>query len=230
MELGDVERVDARERVVVEVERQDAEQHHDAADQRVEEELDRRVEPVGAAPDADEEVHRHQHHFPEQEEQQEVQRHERAEHPGLQHEQEDVVLLHPLGDRRPRRQHGNRPHHRRQQDEQHAEAVDAEEVLGTHRRDPRRALDELEVGVRRVVPEPERHGNHEADAGDDVGDPADRALVPLVHQQQDQRAGERREEDDRKVVIHRRVTAAPAWFDRLTMSAHPELVEGRPRR
>ena len=63
-----------RDGVAVEVEREDAEQHHHAADQRVDEELDRRVEPAAAAPDADEEVHRHQHHFPEQEEQEEVER------------------------------------------------------------------------------------------------------------------------------------------------------------
>ncbi len=118
MELGDVERVDAGDAVVVEVERQNAEQHDDAADQRVEEELDRRVEPVGAAPDTDQEIHRHQHHFPEQEEQQEIERHERAKHAGLQHQQEDVVLLDALFDRGPRRQCGDRPHHRGQQDQQ----------------------------------------------------------------------------------------------------------------
>jgi hypothetical protein len=58
--------------VVVEVQRQDAEQHDHAADEGVEEELDRRVEPAVAAPDADQEVHRHEHDFPEQEEEQEV--------------------------------------------------------------------------------------------------------------------------------------------------------------
>src|SRR5687768_18313649 len=52
--------------------------------------------------------HRHQHHFPEQEKEQEVERHERAEHARLQDEQEDVVLLHPLRDRGPRRENGNR--------------------------------------------------------------------------------------------------------------------------
>ena len=161
VELGHVERVHAGRGVVVEVERQNAEQHDDAADQGVQEELDRRVQPVRAAPDADEEVHRHQHHFPEQEEEQEVERHERAEHPGLQDEQEDVVLLHALGDRVPRRHHRDRAHHRRQQDQQHAEAVDAEEVVGADRRDPRGALDELELRARRVVPEPQRHRDGE---------------------------------------------------------------------
>ena len=148
LELDDVEGVLPGLRVgVVVVQRQDAEQHHDAADQGVQEELDGRVEPAVAAPDADQEVHRDQHHLPEQEEQQEVERHEGADHPGLEEEQEDVVLLHPLGDRRPRRQDGDDAHQRRQQDHQRREAVHAEVVPGADRRDPRRALHEL---VRRV--------------------------------------------------------------------------------
>jgi hypothetical protein len=84
-----------------------------------------------------------EHDFPEQEEQQEVERHERAQHAGLQQEHEDVVLLHPLRDRGPRRQHRDEPHHRRQENEQDAQAVDAEEVIGADRRNPRGALDEL---------------------------------------------------------------------------------------
>jgi hypothetical protein len=84
VELRDVEGVDAGLRVIGEVEREDAEQHDHAADQGVEEELDRRVEPVGAAPDPDQEVHRDEHHLPEQEEEHEVERHERAEHAALQ--------------------------------------------------------------------------------------------------------------------------------------------------
>ena len=41
-------------------------------------------------------THRHQHHFPEHVEEEEVERHEDAQHPGLQQEQEDVVLLLPV--------------------------------------------------------------------------------------------------------------------------------------
>ena len=189
--------------VIGEVQREDAEQHDDAADEGVQEELDRRVEPVRAAPDPDQEVHRHEHHFPEQEEEQEIERHERAEHAGLQHEQEDVVLLHPLGDRIPRRQHRDASHHRRQQDQEGAQAVDAEKILGPDRRDPGCALDELEVGALRREPEPQRHRDEEADEGDDVRDPPDGALVLLVDQQQEERAGQRREQDDREVMAHK---------------------------
>ena len=202
--LRDVERVHAGDRVIVEVEREDTEQHHHAADQRIQEELDGRVQTAIAAPDADEEVHRDEHHFPEQEEQQEVERHEGAEHPRLQHEQEDVELLHTIGNRGPRGQHGDRSHHRRQQNQQDAEAVDAEEVFRPDRGNPRRALDELKIGARRVVPEPERNRDDEPDERGDVGDPPDGVLVALVDEQQHERAHQRLEENQREIVIHRR--------------------------
>ena len=48
---------------------QNAEQHDHRADERVEEKLDRRVQTVFAAPDADQEIHRHERHFEEQIEQ-----------------------------------------------------------------------------------------------------------------------------------------------------------------
>ena len=54
-----------------------AEQHEDAAGQRVEEELDGRVLVARAAPDADEEVHRQEHDLPEHVEEEEVERDER---------------------------------------------------------------------------------------------------------------------------------------------------------
>ena len=198
VELRDVERVHAGHGVVVEVQRQDAQQHDDAADQGVEEELDRGVEPIRAAPDADEEVHRHQHHFPEQEEEQEVERHERAEHPGLQDEQEDVVLLQALGDRGPRRQDRDEAHQRREQDQQDAEAVDAEKVLGPNRGNPWSALDQLKLRALRVVEarEPQRNRDDEADKRRDIRNPLDGLLVLLVHEEQKERARQRREQDD----------------------------------
>ena len=63
-QLGDFEGVDAELVVVLEVQRQDAEQHQDRAGQRVEEELDGGVQLARAAPHADDEVHRHQHQLP----------------------------------------------------------------------------------------------------------------------------------------------------------------------
>ena len=80
------ETVDVQERdaaVVEEVERQDREQHDHRSRQRVDEELDRGVEFPRTAPDADDEVHRHEHDFPENVEEEEVERAERADHARL---------------------------------------------------------------------------------------------------------------------------------------------------
>ena len=62
------------------VERDDREQHEHGAGQRVEEELDGRVLLARPAPDADEEVHRQEHHLPEHVEEEEVEREEDAHH------------------------------------------------------------------------------------------------------------------------------------------------------
>src|SRR5207244_9600538 len=55
-----------------EKELQHSEQHHNRTNERVQEKLDRRVETVLAAPNFDHEIHRHEHHFPEDEKQEKV--------------------------------------------------------------------------------------------------------------------------------------------------------------
>ena len=79
---------------VGEVEGQQRDQDEHAAEQRVEEELDGGILAARPAPDADEEVHRQQHHFPEDVEQEEVQRQERAEHARFQEQEEHAVAAH----------------------------------------------------------------------------------------------------------------------------------------
>ena len=100
-ELDDVEGQLASAVVTVaveEVQRQDAQQHEHGAEQGVEEELDRRIQLAPVPPDADQEVHRHQHDFPEDVEQEEVQRQEDAQHAGFQEQQAAVVRLFHLVD------------------------------------------------------------------------------------------------------------------------------------
>ena len=93
VEFRNAEGENARERVVMEIEEQDAQQHQHGAEQRVEEELDGRVKFARAAPDADQQIHRDQHRFPENEEEEEIERHEDAEHAGLENQEPDVVFL-----------------------------------------------------------------------------------------------------------------------------------------
>src|SRR5258707_1150587 len=77
-QIGDLECIVAELIEVLEVQREDAEQHQDRAGQRVQEKLDRRIELPRPAPNADDEVHRHQHQLPEHVEQEEVEREEYA--------------------------------------------------------------------------------------------------------------------------------------------------------
>ena len=93
VESGEAEGIDAGQRMVMEIEEQDAQQHQHRASQGVEEKLDRGVKLARAAPDADQQVHRDQHGFPENEEEEEIERHEDAEHAGLQNQKPDVIFL-----------------------------------------------------------------------------------------------------------------------------------------
>ena len=85
--------------IAVEVQHQDGDQHQHAADQRVQEELDRRIFAPRPAPDADQEVHRQQHDFPEHVEQEEIERHEHAQHARFQQQEQNAVGFHVLVDR-----------------------------------------------------------------------------------------------------------------------------------
>src|SRR5262245_2663591 len=57
---------------VEEVQRQNTQQHEHRAKQRVQEELDGRIQAPPMAPDANQEIHRHQHDFPEDVEQEKI--------------------------------------------------------------------------------------------------------------------------------------------------------------
>ena len=76
---------------VGEVETQHGDQDEHAAEQGVEEELDGGIFAARPAPDADEEVHRQQHHFPEDVEEEEIEREERAEHAGFEDQEQHAV-------------------------------------------------------------------------------------------------------------------------------------------
>jgi len=69
-------------------------QHQDRADEGVQEELDRRVDPPLAPPHPDQEVHRDEDQLPEDVEEEQVGGEEHADHRGLEDEHEDHELLH----------------------------------------------------------------------------------------------------------------------------------------
>ncbi len=188
---------------VLEVERQNAQEHEDGAHQRVDDELDGRVDAPLTAPDGDDEVHRHQDQLPEDEEQEEVQGHEDAEHGHLEDQEVGVVFLEPVGDGAPTAQDGNEAEQAGEDHEEQAEAVDAEVIAGADGRDPVGLLDELEV-LAAVEGEDQGQANQEPDERSDVGPDLDRPGVRGRDQQQDQEPGKRRPQYDGEYMLHKR--------------------------
>jgi hypothetical protein len=82
----------------------------------------------GAAPDADQEVHRHQGELPEDEEQEQVLGQEHTHHAHFQQQEEDHEILDPLLDRLPGRQDRDRGQEGGQQHQQDAQPIDAHEI------------------------------------------------------------------------------------------------------
>ena len=107
--------VEAAARLVVQVDQRD--QHQQRAEQRVQEELERRIDPARAAPDADDDVHRDQRGFEEHVEQQAVERAEHADHQARQDQERAHVLVDALGDHLPADDHDDDGDERGQQHE-----------------------------------------------------------------------------------------------------------------
>ena len=77
---------------------EDRQQHQHRAGHGEDEELDRRIDAPLTAPHADQEVHRDQGEFPEDEEQHQVGGQENAQHARFEQQEEEHKALHPLLD------------------------------------------------------------------------------------------------------------------------------------
>ena len=178
-QLDEVERMPAVGQRIVEVKRQDSEQHQDGAGQRIEKELDGGIKLARPTPHANDEVHRNQHDFPEHVEEEEIERHENAEHPRLEQKEHGVVFLHALLDGCPRREDGEKTQHRGQHDQQKADAINAQVVLRADGRNPIVLLNEFELLRRGLTrePEDEGQGSEEVHEQYDVPPPPNRLLV-----------------------------------------------------
>ncbi len=108
---------------------QHAQHGQQAAGQGEEEELAGRQLPLRAAPDADQEIERHQRQLEEHVEQDDVERQENAHHNGLQGQQPGVELVGPVMDAPPRDQHGRQHQRGGQHHHPDVETIDAEEEL-----------------------------------------------------------------------------------------------------
>src|ERR1700682_4530732 len=152
------ERVNAGYVLMMEIEKQDAQQHQDGAREGVQEKFDGSIKLPRPSPDADEQVHGNQHGFPEHKEEKEIERHEDAEHARLKDEKPNVIFLNAILDGGPGRQDRDPSKKRGEHDEQERNAIDAQNVARADRGYPvaRGALDEFEAGLEALFPE---HGD-----------------------------------------------------------------------
>ncbi len=180
-------------RAGIPVQRHDREQHQDRAEQRVEEELERCVDPARAAPDADDQEHRDQAAFEEQVEQHEVERGEGADHQRFQQQKRHHVFAHAHCDRFPARDNAERHQGGGQDHERQRNAVDAH-VIGDAAGEPVRLFDELEVRVGGIEAPDQDQRHRKGDQRGPKRDPAriaPRCLVVATGEIDRQRADDR---------------------------------------
>jgi hypothetical protein len=123
-------------------------QHEQAAGHGEEEELHRRVDPPLPSPDADDEVHRHQHDFPEDIEEEEIVGEKGSQDTGCQKKEGDREPLPVSLDSFPRGEDDDRQQERGQGDQGHRDAVHHEVVGDAETIDPgnRLAVDQVAYG------------------------------------------------------------------------------------
>ena len=195
--------------------RHDRHQHQQRAGHGVDEELDGGVEPVGAAPDPDDEIHRDQHDLEEDVEQEEVEGDEDADQAGEQREHQRVEPALLLRDVAPAAEHADGHQGGREKDHHERDAIDPDAVADAPVGDPWRVRHQLQRAARRVEGPPEPERQHELERGDDESRPLGGRLGAQKHRHD----AEERQDDEQvenplpvaegvEKLGHRRVTGS----------------------
>src|SRR5690348_4080643 len=179
---------------------QNRHQHQDRANHCVQNEFQRGVNFAPVSPDADEEVHRNEHHFPEHEKEEEVERAENANHAGLEHEQHGEKFFYVRLDTLPRAQNRERSKERGQQDEEKADTVNAHVIVNLEAGDPVVKLLELIAAVAEIKSAKQEERQNEFDNGSDQREAANPNMVVAFEQKQRKRPKEREERQHRQDV------------------------------
>ena len=178
---------------------QEGDEHERRTEHRVEEELERGVLALLAAPHADHEVHRQQHELEEHEEQDQVLGDERARHARLQHEHQDEERLGVarVGHVVPGVDHHEERDGHRQEVERQADAVEPDRVVRVDHRDPLGVDEELQL-LRFAVVELDQRDDADGERGAGGGDAdrLDQRLLAARDEQHDQHAEQRQEDAD----------------------------------
>ena len=185
---------------------QDRDQHQQRPDHREQYELDSGVNLAPVSPDADQEVHRDQHHFPEHVEQEQIDREQRAEQAGLEHQHEETELARTLLDIAAagiEKRQSNQDS--RQQDQKQANAVNTEMVGNAECGNPVVLLDELVVRQLRIELQQNIEAERERKQREDERGIPDRALFAL-HQNEERADQRQKNQRCQQTAVHRPVT------------------------
>ena len=142
-----------RDLVGEEIQRKEGNDHECRTKKRVEEELERCVLTLFAAPYADHEIHRQKHNLEEDEEQDEILGNEGTEHAGFEDEDKDEERLGVLRFRKtvPGIDDAKRHNQQRESDHRQRNAIDTHDVATVDDRDPCHIDHELQATARVVV-------------------------------------------------------------------------------
>src|SRR5678815_5550534 len=188
-------------RISAEVKREDRQQHQHAAEQGIEKEFDRGIFTPGSAPDADEKIHRQQHHFPKNIKEEKVESAENAHHASIEQKKEREITFHALLDAE-RSKDAEKAQQRGQKYHGNTQAIDAHGVADVVCRNPGVIFDELKSGNRaiEILEQPDRHQQRRH--GRDCRYPTNQLGV-VGQREHDCRSGNRYESHVSKDVIHR---------------------------
>src|SRR5262249_46313142 len=197
----------------------DADKHQDGSCHGIENEFDGGVDFAAVAPDANKEGHRDKHHFPEEEEEEEIEREEDANDADFEHQQHDEEFLDALVNVVPGRDDRDGSEERRQDDEEHAEAVHAEVIPNRRGSDPMEILLELIAGDRELHVPRQQQEKREAEFKERnaKGESFDEFVIVAAKNEDRERADNRNEDKAREHAgKHHRET--PAAADRPAMA------------
>ena len=140
--------------------------------QAEQEELDRRLGPLGASPERNHAIRGNHRDFPEEEKEKGVQGGEHAHHGPFRQEDEHHEGLHVRRDAAPGAQDAQGDEKRGEQDQRQADTVHTHRVLGAEGQYPLHAVHELRPAGRVVKARPQPHREPQREQGDAEGHPA----------------------------------------------------------
>src|ERR1035438_9673765 len=176
-------------------------QHKHRRDHGVQEELHGSVNFPSMPVHADDQRHGNQRGFPEEIEEEQVERNEDADHRGLEHRHKDEKFLHPVADGVPRDEHAHRHQEGGQDDQPHGDAIDAKVIVDVGVGNPGDVLLELEPALPAdQVPRQVQRGE-QGDQRDRQRKIADIAIAARKEQQQDGSRQRQKNNDGEDVAV-----------------------------